>query len=136
MTRRQSIVEAVAIALAEIKSDNGFNTDFNRITYWQDTDTQYGFNHLNYRDTTEEYSRKNQVTDAQLNIEIVAVVYGSQIEEAALSGTLVLTDLIEVVKTLSKPNCLFDLARSHKWVETKGKTACCVELELTVKYKF
>ena len=136
MTRRKEIVDAVATALNQISVTNGYSTNFSKITYWQDTDIQYGFNHLNYRDTTEEYSRKNTVYDTNLSIEIAAIVYGVEKEIAQELGTLALADIIAAVRSMVLPQCLFDLARSHKWVETKGKTAVCVELELIARYKF
>ena len=136
MTKRQLIVEAVNAALSVVQENGVADTNFDKVTYWQDTDTQYGKNHLDYRDTTEEYTKKNTIYDATLNIEIVAVVYGDATLSAQQSGTLALADLIGAVRSLALPNCLFNLARSHKWVETKGKTACCIELELNVHYKF
>lgn len=129
MTKRQEIVDAFHDAVKDVGN-------FDKITYWQDTDTQYGKNHLDYRDTTEEYTKKNIVYDAVLNIEIAAVVYGDENITAQQLGTLRLSDLIRAVRSLVLPQCLFSLARSHKWVDTKGKTACCIELEVVVHYKF
>lgn len=129
MSKRQEILDEIASAILELGR-------FDKVTSWQDTDTGYGISHLDYRDTTEEYTKKNTVYDAALSIEIAAIVYGDETKTAQEMGTIVLTDLINTVRTLALPKCLFDLARSHKWVETKGKTACCVELELIIHYKF
>lgn len=129
MTKRQEILNKIASAVEGLGR-------FDKVTYWQDTDTQYGIPHLDYRDTTEEYTKKNTVYDAQLSIEITAVVYGDKTNNASVLGTLTLSDLIDAVRPLTLPQCLFSLTRSHKWLETKGKTSCIVELELNVHYKF
>ena len=130
------MIIALGTALNSISTDNNYHTDFFAVTYWQATETQYEKNHLDYRDTTEEYDKNNLLYNTLLSIEIVAIVFETSTSSASDLGTLALEDLIRAIKGLSLDGVMFNLKRSHKYVETKGKTACHVELEIAVYYKF
>ena len=134
MTNRVEIVAAVKNALLKISRKNQNQTNFSKVTYWQDTPSEYGQNHLNFRDEEENYKIENQRYKAELDLYIEAIVVETE-KDAAELGTLALLDLIGAVKSLSLCGALFELVGSSKWVETKGKTACLVELKVKVKYK-
>jgi hypothetical protein len=127
LTKRSEIVTELDRVLSQIPNTT--------LIYWQDTPTQYDRNFLNYRDTTEEYKRQNQLHLARLNIEIVAVIIETNVSAAEL-GNLALVELIGAVNNFSLKAITVDLLRSHKFVETKGKTAAQIELEIAVNYKF
>lgn len=133
MTRRGEIVEAVAQTLLNITT-NGYSYD--SITYWQDTSTQESKNHLDYRDTTEEEVVENGLKLVILSLEISAVVHGDSSVEAPEMGTLAIADIRQAVSNLKINRTIPLIRRSHKYVETKGRTACLIEVEVDVKYKF
>lgn len=133
---RNQISEYIGQELAKITKANGYQTDFSRLTYWQDTPTEYKENHLDYRDVAEIYSKKNSLYLASVNFEVTAVVIEENGTTAQILGNLALEDLIKCVRSFSICNYILVLKRSHKYVETKGKTACCIELQFIVKYKF
>jgi hypothetical protein len=137
-TRRDEIVAQIQLALGQISKLNDYYTDFERITYWQATPTQYEQNHLNFRDESEDYDLDNTKYHAKLPIIIEAIVMESQTDSAAELGTLALKDLMKAVGSCSGSlrAALFAFKRSHKYVETKGRTAVLVELEIEVLYRF
>ena len=133
MSRRGEIVDAIALSLNNITT-NGYSYD--KVTYWQDTSTQESKNHLDYRDTTEEEIVENKLKIGILSLEISAVVHGEGSVSAAEMGTIAIADLRQAVSNLNINRAIPLIRRSHKYVETKGKTACLVEVEIDVKYKF
>ena len=132
MTKRGEIVNAIATALNGMTT-NGYS--YEKITYWQDTNTQEDKNHLDYRDTTEEEIEQNGYKGAILQIEISAIVLGDGALSAAEMGTLAIADIRQTINSLRILGKVPLIRRSHKYVETKGKTACLVEVEAEVKYK-
>ena len=134
--KRREIVEIVNNALANISTANGYQIDFSKVTRWQDTASEYEENHLDFRDETVEYKWINNYYEATLPISITAVVFETTDTPAAVMGTIVLEDLMKAVKTMVLCSGKFKLSRSHLYVETKGKTAAHVELEIVVDYKF
>lgn len=132
MTKRQEIVAAIGNALNGMTT-NGYSYD--KITYWQDTSTQENRNHLDYRDTTEEEIEQNGFKGAILSLEISAVVGGNRNSSAASVGTLAITDIRQAILSLRVLGKIPLIRRSHKYVDTKGKTVCLVEVEIEVKYK-
>ena len=68
---RDKIINLFAENLSQISQANGFNTDFDRLLYWASTPTEYDYNYLIYRDTTEEYKYHNEKYKAKLNLEII-----------------------------------------------------------------
>lgn len=131
---RNQIIVDINELLEQINSDNGYNTNFDKILYWASTPTEYDRNYLIYRDTTEEYSSHNNYYKALLNLEIIAIVIETD-TSASILGNLALDDLIKAVTNLSTQGWIITLNRSHKFVETKGKTACQIELEITINYR-
>lgn len=130
---REKIVNALVVALSQLDT---VNYVFEKKTYWQDTDTQYEKNHLDLRDTTAEMERQNKLYQGVLNLEITAIVWASNTNDAANLGTMALNDLIRMVRNLVFPcSAVLNNIRSNKWIETRGKTACHVQLELQVNYK-
>lgn len=132
---RQKIVDELKKVLSQISKDNGDQTNFERIAYWQDTPTEYNYNYLIYRDTTEEYERKGNTYKATLALEIVAIVVEINDTDAAILGNLAIEELIEAISKYQLCDTSLKIVRSHKFVETKGKTACQVELEVAATYK-
>ena len=131
---RDKIIAAFETSLSKISKANGFNTDFDRLLYWASTPTEYDYNYLIYRDTTEEYIKHGEKYKAKLNLEIVAIVIETD-TPAPILGTLALADLIRLIKSMKNCGFIINLDRSHKYVETRGKTACQIELELSVNYR-
>ena len=129
MSRRNDIVPLI---LEQLKSV----PNFNQVTYWQATPSQYEQNHLNVKDELEEYQPLNQKYDAQLNVTIEAVVIETAQKSAADLGNLAMIDLIAAVKSLTISQGIVHLKQSNKFVETQGKTACLIELVIQVLYKF
>jgi hypothetical protein len=136
MIKRQEICDVLEAQLSNISTANGYSIDFDKITYWQGTETEYSKNHLNFRDESEDYEQTNTRYDASLSVVIEAVVIETGSLSAPKMGTLALKDVMVAVKNCSLPTTLFNFKRSHKYVETKGKTAALIELEVEVLYKF
>ena len=131
---RNTIITEIDNALKQISKVNGYNTDFDRFLYWASTPTEYDYNYLIYRDTSEEYQKHNTYYKAKLNLEIVAIVIETD-TPASILGNLAIADLIDAIKKMSLEDLIINLARSHKYVETKGKTACQIELEIDAIYR-
>jgi hypothetical protein len=132
---RDEIVTQLETYLKNIATKNSYHTNFDKVTYWQTTPTEEEKNHLDFRDTTEEYQRENARHKSKLHFEIVATVFGGN-KPAAVLGNLALEDLIGAVKSFSYRGAIVELLRSHKFVETKNRTACQIELEIAICYKF
>ncbi len=132
---RGQIVAVVEAALKNISTANGYQTDFAKVTRWQDTPSEYQQNHLDFRDETAQYKWNNNHYEAMLPISIVMVVFETATPAADL-GTMALEDSMRAVKLMVLKDGKFNLLRSHMYVETKGKTAAHVELEIAVSYKF
>ena len=133
---RNQIVPKIDTALKQISKASGYNTDFEKVSYWQNTATEYKQNHLDYRDVREEYAKNNSLYKADLIFEVTAIVIEQDDTTAARLGNLALEDLIKAMRSISWQGYFLYLKRSHKYVETKGKTACCIELEFVISYKF
>lgn len=131
---RDKIVTKFGEILSQINTSNGYNTDFDRFFYWASTPTEYDYNYLIYRDTTEEYSFHNTCYKAKLNLEIIAIVIETD-NTAALLGNLALDDLIKACRQMETCGFFVNLHRSHKYVETRGKTACQIELETQITHR-
>jgi hypothetical protein len=132
---RQSIIEQIETALAAIKIANGYSTDFNGVLVWDNLPTEYSQNAIYLKDTREKYQKQGNKYTCTLRIEIIAIVIETSTNTAAKLGNLALADLIKAVCTVSYPGAFINLADAHKWIETKGKTACEVELNLDIKYQ-
>ena len=132
---RQEIIEQLETLLRNISTTNGYSCDFNRVLLWDDVPTEYSQNAIYVKDTREKYEKKNKYT-ATLRLEIIAIVIETQDNPATKLGNLALEDLIEAVSQLSVCSSIVTLVDSFKWIETKGKTACQVELNIDVKYQF
>ena len=136
MSRRNEIVPIILEQLKQISKDKEYSTDFDQVTYWQATPSQYEKNHLNVKDEIEEYQPSNQKYNAQLEIRIEALVIETAQKSAADLGNLAMIDLIAAVNSLSISQAIVHLKQSNKFVETQGKTACLIELVIQVLYKF
>jgi hypothetical protein len=108
---------------------------FSGVLTWDEIPAEYAQNALYLKDTQEKYSKRNGYYVATLRIEIVAVVIETSTSTADKLGNLALSELIKAVELLSVKNAFVTLAESHKWVTTKGKTACEIELSLDLEYK-
>lgn len=135
MDARQKVTEELETLLENISTANNYATDFDRVEAWRDLPAQYERNYLFWRDTKEKYAFKNKYT-ATLRIEIIAVVVEKQNARADVLGTIALADLIRAVSQLKVCGAIVTLVESHKYIETKGKTAAQVELNIDVKYQF
>jgi hypothetical protein len=132
---RSAIVATIETALADINIANGYSTDFDGVLVWDNLPTEYSQNAIYLKDTREKYQKQGNKYTCTLRIEIQAIVIESGSDTAALLGNLALADLIKAVCTVSYPGAFINLADAHKWIETKGKTACEVELNLDIKYQ-
>jgi hypothetical protein len=133
---RQSIIEQIETALNNININNGYSTDFNGVLVWDNLPTEYSQNAIYLKDTREKYEKQGNKYTCTLRIEVIAIVVETQVTTAAVLGNLALADLIKAVRAVSYPGAFINLANAEKWIETKGKTACEVELNLDVKYQF
>ena len=126
---RQEIIDALTDKLRSLPS-------FNSVLLWDNVPTQYSTNAVYLKDTREKYEKKNSVYQAVLRIELVAVVIEQKESSAADLGNLAIRELIEAVTGLSVKGAIFNLVDSFKYIDTKGVTACEVELNIDVKYRF
>ena len=133
---RQPIIELLETTLRLISVASGYQTDFNGVLLWQSVPTEYGQNAIYVKDVLEKYEKHGTKYTAVLKVEIVAVVMETAIDPAAKLGNLALADLIKAVSSISYPGAFFILKDASKWIETQGKTACQVELNIDVKYQF
>lgn len=132
---RQSIIERIETALNNITIANGYSTDFNGVLVWDNLPTEYGENAIYLKDTREKYDKQGNKYTCTLRIEIIAIAIETPTDTAAKLGNLALADLIKAVCTVSCPGAFINLVSAEKWIETKGKTACEIELNLDVKYQ-
>lgn len=133
---RQPIIELLETTLRLISVASGYQTDFNGVLLWQSVPTEYGQNAIYVKDVLEKYEKHGTKYTAVLKVEIVAVVIETATDSAAKLGNLALADLIKAVSSISYPGAFFILKDASKWIETQGKTACQVELNIDVKYQF
>jgi hypothetical protein len=133
---RQPIIELLETTLRSISVASGYQTDFNGVLLWQEVPTEYGQNAIYVKDVVEKYDKHGNKYTAVLKVEIVAVVIETATDPAAKLGNLALADLIQAVSSISYPGAFFILKDASKWIETQGKTACQVELNIDVKYQF
>lgn len=133
--RRKLICDAVESLLQGISTANGYRTDFDRIRYWQDVDTEYGRNHLTFKDTENNYADLNREHEHELMFEVGAIVYGAEPAEA---GTNALADLIEVLGANESLGGLVHRLRlidSSKDVDTATRSRCFITLDFLVVYR-
>lgn len=136
MHPRQAILDTLTTALANISVANGYQTDFNGVLVWDNVPAEYSQNGIYIKDTREKYEKHGNKYTSTLRVEVIAIVIETPSLTAAKLGNIALADLIKAVCSVSHPGVFVNLADSHKWVETKGKTACEVELNIYVKYQF
>ena len=135
MKARQQIIAQLSALLKAIGTDNGYSTNFERVRVWDDIPTEYGVNEIIVKDPRVGFEKKNNYT-ATVRIEIIAIVLENATNSASELGNIALEDLIRAVLKLSVCNSIVTLVDSFKWIATKGKTACEVELDIDVKFKF
>ena len=129
MILRQKIIDVLTDRLRSLPT-------FNRVLLWDNVPNQYSTNAIYLKDTREKYEKKNNVYVSTLRIELVAIVIETQDVSAADLGNLALTELIEAVMGVVVKGAIINLADSFKYIDTKGVTACEVELNIDVKYQF
>lgn len=129
VAKRQEIIDALTLRARSLPT-------FNRVLLWDNVPSQYEQNAIYLKDTREKYEKKNGVYQATLRIELVAIVIETRDVSAAVLGNLALTELIDGVTGLTVKGVVFNLADSFKYIDTKGVTACEIELNLDVKYQF
>ena len=128
MLRQQIITQLTALLNAI--------PEYRNVALWDDVPSQYSHNTIFLKDTREKYEKKNSVYQATLRIEIVAITIETKDASAAELGNIALGKLIGAVTQLSMKGVILNLADSFKYIETKGRTACEVELNIDVKYQF
>jgi hypothetical protein len=132
---RQSIIETLETALANITIANGYSTDFNGVLVWDNLPTEYSQNAIYLKDTREKYEKQGNKYTCTLRIEIIAIAIETSTDTATKLGNLALADFIKAVCAVSQSGAFINLVSAEKWIETKGKTACEIELNLDVKYQ-
>ena len=135
MQARQQVIAQLEALLKAIGTDNGYSTNFERVRIWDDIPTEYGRNEIIIKDPRVGFEKKNNYT-AKVRIEIIAIVLETPTNSASELGNIALEDLVKAVLKLSVCSSIVTLADSYKWIATKGKTACEVELDIDVKFKF
>ncbi len=131
---RQQVVDELEKLLKSISTTNNYQTDFDDVRVWDDLPSEYGHNEIIFKDTKEKYEKKNVEYKNTLRVEIIAVVLEQSGKPASKLGTIALSDLKQAVKKMSVCGAVTTLITSDKWVSTKGRTACEVELHIDVKY--
>ncbi len=126
---RQQIIDALTAKLRSLPT-------YKRVLEWDNVPSQYSFNAIYLKDTREKYEKKNDLYKAVLRIELVAVVIEQPDNSASELGNLALRELHQAVRTLQVNGAIFNLIDAFKYVDTKGVTACEVELHIDVKYLF
>lgn len=134
MDSRQQVVEQLETLLKEISVSNDYQTDFDQVDIWDNLPAEYGQNKIIIKDTKEKYEKQNTQYKNTLRLEIIAIVLEKPNKSASELGTIALYDLKQAVKKLSVCGAVPTLVLSNKFVETKGRTACEVELQIDVKY--
>ena len=127
--KRQQIIDAITDKLRSL-------TLFNRVLLWDNVPSQYSTNAIYVKDTRERYEKKNGVYQSTLRIEVIAIVIETSNTSATDLGNLALRELIEAVTSVVVKGAIFNLVDSFKYIDTKGVTACEVELNIDVKYQF
>lgn len=135
MNKRQQVIEQLWTRLGDISLANGYQTDFAAVRLWDDIPTEYGQNEIVLKDTRVKFEKKNKYT-ATVRIEIIAIVIESATDHASELGNIALEDLTRAVLSLESDKFIVNLVEAFKFVQTKGKTACEVELNIDVKYQF
>jgi hypothetical protein len=125
---RQTIVDELTTLLTAVP-------DFNGVLVWDNLPAEYSQNAIYLKDSSEKYDRRNNKYVATLRIEIIAIVIETTGNTAEKLGNIALVNLIDAVQQLSVRGAIVDLVDSFKWIDTKGKTACEVELNIDVKYQ-
>ena len=126
---RQQIVDELTSLLDALP-------EFDNTALWNDVPSQYARNAIYLKDTREKYEKKNNLYQATLRIEIVAIAIETRDNSASVLGNIALRKLIGAVTQLSIKGVIVNLADSFKYIETRGRTACEVELNIDVKYQF
>lgn len=127
--KRQEIIDSLTQGLRSLPT-------YSRVLEWDNVPSQYSFNAIYIKDTREKYEKKNDLYQATLRIELVAIVIEQPDNSASVLGNLALRELIEAVRNLNVKGAIFNLVDAFKYVDTKGVTACEVELNIDVKYQF
>lgn len=135
MFPRQLVVSKLEAAFRNIAIAGGYNTDCNRVLLWDNVPTEYSQNAIYIKDPREKYEKQGNGYVCILSIEVVAIVVERIDLTADKLGNLLLEDLIKAVSSVTHQGVFINLENSYKWVDTKGKTACEIELNLSVKYK-
>ena len=129
--KEQEIFEAILKRLKEAE----FSVDFEVINYWQAQPTEQRVNHLFFRDYEGFFKRQNQLHEVIVPVEFTAVLFS---EEAAILGTTVLQELIQLIgrnRSWGLKGVTTELSKREKHCETQGADSCEVVLEVMVKYK-
>lgn len=126
---RQQILDRLTSLLKEVEG-------FERVRPWDEVPATYAQNEIFLKDTREKYEKKNSRYQATLSIEIVAIVIETEATTASDLGNIAIARLIEAVLKLSVCGAIVNLSDCFKYIATKGKTACEVELNIDVKYQF
>lgn len=135
ISARQEVIEQLETLLKDISTANGYQTDFAQVRSWDDLPSQYGQNEIVFKDPRCKFEKKNNYTST-VRIEIIAIVLETATASASKLGNIALEDLIRAVSKLSVCKLMVTLVDSHKFIQTKGKTACEIELNIDVKYQF
>ena len=129
MSKRQQILVELTQLLNDLE-------EFEDVALWDNLPSQYGQNAIYLKDTRASYEKKNNLYLATLRIEVLAIIIETSDKSAAELGNIALARLIGAVTQLSIKGVIVNLADSFKYIDTKGKTACQVELNIDVKYQF
>ncbi len=129
MAARQNVIDQLTTLLSAIPLYGG-------VLVWDETPAEYSQNAIYIKDTREKYEKKNCKYLAILRIELIAIVVETPSNTASELGNIALVGLINAVSQMSVSEVIVNLIDSNKWIQTKGKTACEIELNIDVKYYF
>ena len=132
------ILTQIKERLAGITIANGYFTDLGKtLTYFDDIDSEYNKDGLNYRDLDSEFfSAKNNYHEAVMPVEIDAILFGENVLELGCYATSDILKAIAIDPTWSGCAINTVLKERFKSVETKGKKAIKVEVTIDVTYRF
>lgn len=131
----KAIKDRIGVLLGTISVANNYRTDYDRITYWQEVDTEYGKNHLTYRDTSSDIEHVNEQFLRSQSFEVEGIIYSSTPGDDGINAV---ADIIEVLGTdesLSQKGTKIQMNATDKDISTVGKTRCNFKVDFTVMYR-
>lgn len=134
--KRSDIMAKVGDRLDKIAIVNTYQTDIGLNTfYWHDPPLEYDEPALVYRDVGEEHTQIGRTHENVLHVEVEGLLFT---DTPGLDGNKALADIVRAIgKDPTWGGLAYDthLSKSSTTVETEGKTAVRVLVELDILYR-